>query len=85
MILELPDAMPWSEGGHWLPPVRLSTCGRVRDIEVDERETPIGAATVRERLPATHSANAPSRGAPWARLCLKYGVRQDFLDWRALP
>ena len=30
-------------------------------------------------------ANAPSRGALWARLCLKYGVRQDFLDWRALP
>src|ERR1039458_1222541 len=27
MKLELPDAMPWSEGGHWLPPVRLSTCG----------------------------------------------------------
>jgi hypothetical protein len=46
----------------------------VRDTEVDERETPIGAATVRERLPATHLANAPSR----SRLCLKYGVRQDF-------
>src|ERR1022692_2504581 len=30
MILELPDAMPWSEGGHWLPPVRLSTCGTER-------------------------------------------------------
>jgi len=61
----------------------------VRDIEVDERETPIGAATGyplgRERLPATHSANAPLRGALWARLCLKYGVRQDFLDWRPLP
>ena len=21
-------------------------------------------------------------GALWARLCLEYGVRQDFLDWR---
>src|ERR1019366_1720728 len=43
---------------------------------------PIRAATVRERLLATHLANAPSRGALWARLCLEYGVRQDFLDWR---
>ena len=73
--------MRWRE-----PRAGLGCAGvRVRDTEVDERETPIGAATVRERLPATHSANAPSRGAPWARLCLKYGVRQDFLDWRALP
>src|ERR1035438_5537228 len=33
----------------------------VRDTEVDERGTPIGAATVRERLPVTHLANAPLR------------------------
>jgi hypothetical protein len=39
----------------------------------------------RERFAATHLANAPSRGALWARLCLKYSVRQDFLDWRAVP
>jgi hypothetical protein len=60
---------------------RCEALTRVRDTEVDEHETPIGAATVRERLPATQLANAPSR----SRLCLKYGVRQDFLDWRALP
>jgi len=53
---------------------------------VDERDAqseprpgyPLGP----ERLLATHLANAPSRGALWARLCQEYGVRQDFLDWR---
>src|SRR5664279_2977455 len=37
-----------------------------RDIKVDGREAPIRAATVRERMPTTESANAPSR----SRLCL---------------
>ena len=59
-----------------------------RDTEVDERETPIGAATGvppgSGAFAATHLANAPSRGALWARLGLKYGVRQDSVDWRAL-
>jgi hypothetical protein len=58
----------------------------VCDIEVDEREAPSeprpGYPLGRERLLATHLANAPSRGALWARLCLEYGVRQDFLDWQ---
>ena len=44
----------------------------MRDIKVDGREAPIRAATVRERIPATESANAPSR----SRLCLA-------CDWRA--
>ena len=43
--------------------------GGVRDIEVDEREAPIRAATVRERSPAARLANAPDpEGTPVAAL-----------------
>jgi hypothetical protein len=38
-------------------------------MKVDGREAPIRAATVRERMPAAESANAPSR----SRLCLAVG------------
>ncbi len=48
---------------------------RVRDVKVDGREAPIRAATVRERIPATESANAPSR----SRLCLAVWCTPGFL------
>ena len=46
-----------------------------RDIKVDGCETPIRAATVRERTPATELANAPSR----SRLCLAVWCAPGFL------
>jgi hypothetical protein len=49
--------------------------GIPRDIKVDGREAPIRAATVRERMPATESANAPSR----SRLCLAVWCTPGFL------
>src|SRR5450755_4325530 len=60
-----------------LPPLRLLVTHsyRVRDIKVDGREAPIRAATVRERMPAAESANAPSR----SRLCLAVGCTPGFL------
>src|ERR1035437_2379480 len=48
------------------------------DTEMDEREAQIRAWNVSQRLPATHPANAPLR----SRLCLDYGVLQEFLGRR---
>src|ERR1039457_4149349 len=47
---------------------RGTTPFRVRDTEVDEREAPIRAATVRERLPATRLDLTPPvvRGSDWS-------------------